>query len=215
MTPPSTTQPARSLDEQRVFGVNVSSPLPLWRGVPSTLPADVVVVLGPPSAPQAKAEVPRTIDLGHTLQSVRKICETTLDKTIELRFEVPPGRFMAYADPTQMEQVFLNLLVNAGHAMENSPGSITISTWCREGDVFVQVADSGCGIPAEIRQRIFEPFFTTKEVGKGTGLGLSISYDIIGKHGGEITVESETGLGSSFTVRLPVAGISQPAECSE
>ncbi len=107
--------------------------------------------------------------------------------------------------PHQLNQVFLNLLVNAGHAMEGMQGSITIRTWCEDGNVFVSIADTGCGIPAEIRKRIFEPFFTTKEVGKGTGLGLSISYDIIRKHGGEITLESEAGRGSTFTVRLPVA----------
>jgi two-component system NtrC family sensor kinase len=108
--------------------------------------------------------------------------------------------------PQQLNQVFLNLLVNAGHAMEATQGSITIRTWCDTEDIFVSIADTGCGIPIEIQQRIFEPFFTTKEVGKGTGLGLSISYDIIRKHGGEMTVKSEAGRGTTFTVRLPVAG---------
>lgn len=108
--------------------------------------------------------------------------------------------------PQQLNQVFLNLLVNAAHAMEGKQGSITVRTWCEGTDVFVSVTDTGCGIPEEIRQRIFEPFFTTKEVGKGTGLGLSISYDIIRKHSGEITVESEQGRGTTFIVRLPVEG---------
>ncbi len=114
--------------------------------------------------------------------------------------------------PQQLNQVFLNLLVNAGHAMEGRQGSITVRTWCGEEDVFVSVSDTGCGIPDEIIQRIFEPFFTTKEVGKGTGLGLSISYDIIRKHGGEITVASEAGSGACFTVRLPVAGVPRTME---
>jgi two-component system NtrC family sensor kinase len=108
--------------------------------------------------------------------------------------------------PQQLNQVFLNLLVNAAHAMEDKQGTITIRTWIDEESVFVSVADTGCGIPEEIRQRVFEPFFTTKEVGKGTGLGLSISYDIVRKHGGEIIVESEVGCGTTFVVRLPVAG---------
>ena len=108
--------------------------------------------------------------------------------------------------PQQLNQVFLNLLVNAAHAIGENQGVITVRTWSGEESVFVSVADSGCGIPDEIQQRIFEPFFTTKEVGKGTGLGLSISYDIIRKHGGEITVASELGCGSTFTVRLPVNG---------
>ena len=68
------------------------------------------------------------------------------------------------------------------------------------------VADTGCGIAADIRSRIFDPFFTTKDVGKGTGLGLSISYDIVKKHGGEITLTSEPGVGTTFMVRFPVYG---------
>lgn len=107
--------------------------------------------------------------------------------------------------PQQLNQVFLNLLINAAQAMEGRQGSITVRTWNEAGSVFVSVADTGCGIPDEIRQQIFEPFFTTKEVGKGTGLGLSISYDIIRKHGGEITVESEVGRGTTFIVKLPIA----------
>ena len=108
--------------------------------------------------------------------------------------------------PQQLNQVFLNLLVNAAHAMEGTQGSITIRTWSENKAVFVSVADTGSGIPDDIRQRIFEPFLTTKEVGKGTGLGLSISYDIVSKHGGVITVESEVGRGTTFTVKLPVDG---------
>ncbi|NTV48048.1 MAG: hypothetical protein HGB32_12590 [Geobacteraceae bacterium] len=106
--------------------------------------------------------------------------------------------------PQQLNQVFLNLLVNAAHAIGENQGIITVRTWSEQEDVLVSVADSGCGIPDDIKQRIFEPFFTTKEVGKGTGLGLSISYDIIRKHGGDITVESEVGRGTTFIVRLPI-----------
>jgi two-component system NtrC family sensor kinase len=108
--------------------------------------------------------------------------------------------------PQQLNQVFLNLLLNASHALVSTQGSITIRTWSEDEQVCVSVTDSGCGIPAENLQRIFEPFFTTKEVGKGTGLGLSISYDIVRKHGGNIAVESEVGRGSTFTVTLPIAG---------
>jgi two-component system NtrC family sensor kinase len=108
--------------------------------------------------------------------------------------------------PQQLNQVFLNLLVNAAHALGSTQGTITVRTWCEHDTVFVAVSDSGCGIAAENLQRIFEPFFTTKEVGKGTGLGLSISYEIIRKHGGEINVTSVVGQGTTFTVSLPVAG---------
>ena len=107
--------------------------------------------------------------------------------------------------PQQLNQVFLNILVNAAHAIEKQ-GEVTISTR-REGDrVAIAISDTGSGIPEEIRSRIFEPFFTTKEVGKGTGLGLSISYDIIKKHNGTIEVESSPQSGTTFTIRLPIEG---------
>jgi two-component system NtrC family sensor kinase len=105
--------------------------------------------------------------------------------------------------PQQMNQVFMNLLVNAAHAIEQQ-GVITVRSWEEDGYVCVTVADTGQGIPEANLNRIFEPFFTTKEVGKGTGLGLSITYDIVKKHNGEITVRSEPGKGTVFTVRIPV-----------
>ncbi len=106
-------------------------------------------------------------------------------------------------NPQQLNQVFLNLLVNAAQAMEQQ-GTITVRTWVEPGWVCVSVADTGKGIPEEVKKRIFEPFYTTKPAGKGTGLGLSISADIIHKHHGEIAVESELGKGTTFTVRLPI-----------
>ncbi len=115
--------------------------------------------------------------------------------------ELPPVKCY----PQQLNQVFMNLLVNAAHAIEKQ-GEITVTSWEADGCVHVAVKDSGCGIPPEVQQRIFEPFFTTKDVGAGTGLGLSISYDIVKKHGGEIRVESEPGTGTTFTVRLPAVG---------
>jgi PAS domain S-box-containing protein len=105
--------------------------------------------------------------------------------------------------PQQINQVFMNLLINAGHAIE-SQGEITIKTWAEDGSIWVAISDTGHGIPKEDLNKIFEPFFTTKEVGKGTGLGLSITYEIVQKHDGEITVESEVGKGTTFTVRLPI-----------
>jgi two-component system, NtrC family, sensor kinase len=104
--------------------------------------------------------------------------------------------------PQQLNQVFMNLLVNAGQAIENQ-GEITVRTWHENGSIYASISDNGCGMTPEVINRIFEPFYTTKEVGKGTGLGLSITYDIIKKHNGEITVESEPGNGTTFMVRLP------------
>jgi len=111
--------------------------------------------------------------------------------------------------PSQLNQVFMNLLVNAAHAMEGPRGVITLRTGRGAGPqgedaVWVEVADTGKGIPADILPRIFDPFFTTKPVGKGTGLGLSLAYGIVQKHHGRIEVESEPGKGTTFRVVLPV-----------
>jgi PAS domain S-box-containing protein len=111
----------------------------------------------------------------------------------------------------QINQVFMNLLVNAVHAVEESRqgdelGVIQVRTWTDGKQVYIAVSDSGNGVPDELRSRIFEPFFTTKEVGKGTGLGLSISSEIIKKHGGTMTVENAREKGSIFTVCLPING---------
>ena len=103
----------------------------------------------------------------------------------------------------QLNQVFMNLLVNAAQAIEEQ-GQIDIATHSADGAIVIEIADTGCGIPADHLNRIFEPFFTTKAVGKGTGLGLSIVYDIVEKHGGEIAVESRPGNGTRFTIRLPI-----------
>ncbi|MDE2429236.1 MAG: PAS domain S-box protein, partial [Burkholderiales bacterium] len=104
---------------------------------------------------------------------------------------------------SQLNQVFMNLLVNASHAIKES-GTITVSTGCQNDWVWIRISDTGSGIPPENLNRIFEPFFTTKPVGSGTGLGLSLSYGIVKKHGGRIDVQSEVGKGTSFTVHLPV-----------
>lgn len=105
--------------------------------------------------------------------------------------------------PQQLNQVFLNLLVNAAQAV-GGHGTITVRTLSDTENIYVAVADTGGGIPAEVLPRIFEPFFTTKDVGKGTGLGLSISYGIIKNHGGKIEVQSEIGKGTTFTVSIPL-----------
>jgi signal transduction histidine kinase len=105
--------------------------------------------------------------------------------------------------PSQLNQVFMNILVNAGHAIEKR-GQITIATHVDGDFVYVEIADTGKGIAPEHLPRVFEPFFTTKAVGQGTGLGLSISYGIVRKHGGEIDVRSEVGAGTMFIVKLPV-----------
>ena len=104
--------------------------------------------------------------------------------------------------PAQMNQVFMNLLLNAVQAMK-TPGHIVIKTWAEGNAVLIRIADNGEGIAPEHLPNIFVPFFTTKPVGEGTGLGLAAVYGIIEKHGGSIQVESQLGEGTAFTIRLP------------
>lgn len=114
--------------------------------------------------------------------------------------------------PTQLNQVFMNILVNAAHALEDR-GTITIRSGMDGADwVWVEISDTGKGIPQECLARLFEPFFTTKPVGQGTGLGLALSYGIVEKHGGRIDVSSTVGEGSSFLIRLPVSQSSEEAD---
>ncbi|MBW2339985.1 MAG: PAS domain S-box protein [Deltaproteobacteria bacterium] len=103
--------------------------------------------------------------------------------------------------PQRLNQVFMNLLVNAAHAIEDK-GEIRITTRHDNGHVEIRISDTGCGIPPDVLTKIFDPFFTTKEVGKGTGLGLNVAYNIIQRHKGTILVESEVGKGTTFTIRL-------------
>lgn len=109
--------------------------------------------------------------------------------------------------PTQLNQVFMNLLVNAAHAMGEARGTITIRTGTEGDSVWLEFSDTGSGIPLEIQGKIFDPFFTTKPIGKGTGLGLSLAYGIIHKHHGSITLDSAPGRGTTFRIVLPITHI--------
>jgi signal transduction histidine kinase len=114
-------------------------------------------------------------------------------------------------------QVFLNLVINAAHAMRSETPSehvLRVRTRLEGERVRIDISDTGHGIPPEVLSRIFDPFFTTKPTGVGTGLGLSISHSIVQKMGGEITVESEVGRGTTFTVRLP-AGLPKQADLEQ
>jgi two-component system, NtrC family, sensor kinase len=105
-------------------------------------------------------------------------------------------------DMNRLQQVLLNLTLNSCEAMPKG-GTIAIDTTAADGEVRVEIADSGCGIKPEVMERLFEPFFTTKPVGQGTGLGLAVSYGIVQQHGGSIEVESEEGKGAKFIIALP------------
>jgi signal transduction histidine kinase len=119
--------------------------------------------------------------------------------------------------PSQINQVFLNIITNAAQAIETQ-GEIVITTKLYDANrVAIRIADTGCGIPEENLAKIRDPFFTTKEVGTGTGLGLSIVDEIIRSHHGELLVESQVGKGSAFTVVLPIrqAGAAAPAAAED
>ena len=116
--------------------------------------------------------------------------------------------------PRQLNQVFMNLLVNAAQAIEKD-GLIRIKTYADETNIHIEISDNASGIPEESLTKIFDAFFTTKPVGQGTGLGLSISYSIIQKHGGDIRVESEVGAGTTFFITLPIEGVRDEAVSEE
>ncbi len=142
------------------------------------------------------------VDLHHGLDSTLNIASNGFKykATVNKQYgPLPTVKCLA----SQINQVFMNLIVNASHAIKEK-GVITICTGVDNDWVWVRVSDTGVGIAPEHLSRIFEPFFTTKPVGQGTGLGLSLSYNIVNKHGGRIEVESEVGKGTSFTVHLPV-----------
>lgn len=141
-------------------------------------------------------------DLHHGLDSTINIIWNELKYKITL--DKHYGKLpLVQCLPSELNQVFMNILLNAGHAIEER-GQITVSTGTTGEEVWVDIADTGSGIPESILQNIFDPFFTTKPVGSGTGLGLSISYGIVKKHNGRIEVSSVPGQGSTFRITLPV-----------
>jgi signal transduction histidine kinase len=132
---------------------------------------------------------------------------------IEVAVDLAKSLPRLWADPHQLHQVLVNLVANAHHAMRRSPQPRRIAVSARHdeagGRIRLEVADSGPGIPAEVRARVFEPFFTTKPPGEGTGLGLSLCRGIVEEHGGTIEVDSEPGRGTRFTIDLPI--LARPA----
>ncbi len=171
----------------------------------------------------------RDLDLNEIIADFAKMLKRVVGENIELELELQPSSKIV-ADAGMLDQVLLNLVINARDAMPQG-GQIRIQTEpvqitnpadaeSRAGDfVLLSVTDSGCGMPPEILHRIFEPFFTTKEVGRGTGLGLATVYGIIKQHQGWITVDSQVGIGSTFKIYLPVsraaAAVKAPIETAQ
>src|SRR5207244_6543987 len=128
------------------------------------------------------------------------------------------GLPQVFADGYQIQQVLLNLVINAEQAMlsANGRGTLVVRTWhdAEQESVVLEINDDGPGIPDDLQPKIFDPFFTTKEVGQGTGLGLTVAYAIVQEHGGRVRLESNPGSGASFFVELPVSGARLPVKPS-
>ena len=165
------------------------------------------------------------VQLKHVVNELVKISIETFPKSIEITTDIPRDLWMVYADPTQMHQVLLNVLINARDAMPGggilkiSAENITLNESYsrthpdakRGAYICIVITDTGAGIPANIQEKIFEPFFTTKEIGMGTGLGLSTTLAIIKSHEGFINLHSEEGKGTTFRIYIPATGASSTA----
>jgi len=168
----------------------------------------------------ARREVvrPQVLDLGHVITGVQELLHRTLGEHIELITTLDDDLWPVLADPGQLEQVLVNLAVNARDAMPGG-GTLTIDTSNITVDadtvaggsrapqgqnVRLRISDTGVGIPADVLEHVFEPFFTTKQDGSGTGLGLATVYGIIAQAGGQIQIYTEPGMGTTFTITLPV-----------
>jgi PAS domain S-box-containing protein len=161
----------------------------------------------------------RVIQLQPLVEETLQFLRASLSKTIDIRCELHCPTETILADPTKLQQVLMNLCVNAAQAIEKNSGILTIglrqieisqlqpqtSVMLPPGVYFeLMVSDTGCGMPPEVRARIFEPFFTTKAVGEGSGMGLAIVHSVVHSYGGAIAVQSQPGQGSTFSVYLPM-----------
>lgn len=168
-----------------------------------------------------------------SLKDILEICKNSFPKSVILDFHLPDSPLYVLAEPIQIEQVILNICINASHAMtsmrdedEKEGGTLSVDIALVEADEYpdnvdfdrggkwvrIRISDTGVGIPEEIRDRIFEPFFTTKKQGQGSGLGLATSYGIIKQHGGHIALASEVGAGTTFSIYLPYLDIDRQSE---
>jgi CheY-like chemotaxis protein len=157
------------------------------------------------------------MDLNHQIEQVRGILSRTIPKMIEIELRLEDSLATVNADPIQIEQIIMNLAVNARDAMPRggklilSTENVTLDADCCKGCpdakpgnyVLLAISDTGIGMSQEILDHLFEPFFTTKGVGKGTGLGLAVVYGIVKQHGGHVSCESQPGAGTVFKVYLP------------
>jgi len=151
------------------------------------------------------------VSLKDVVDKTVRLVSSQVPANVEIRVKVP-DQLIVEIDSARMQQVFLNLIMNAIDAIGEKDGFVEIEAWKDENarKVFIEVRDTGSGISEDVLEKVFDPFFTTKEVGSGTGLGLSIAYGIVEKHGGRISVRSKVGEGTVFTIELPI-----DKECQE
>jgi signal transduction histidine kinase len=150
--------------------------------------------------------------VNHTLRHVTELVQYQLRKGgIAVRWALDPKDPYVMADHFRLEQLFLNLVLNALQAMPEG-GDLTLHTRHKDGTVIAEVRDTGVGIPDDVRDRIFDPFFTTREVGEGTGLGLTVSDTIVTSHNGTLEMESVVGEGSVFRIMVPLLGLGAEGE---
>jgi signal transduction histidine kinase len=153
----------------------------------------------------------REVDLASVLERAIELCSNELKYQVAIHRDIRSlPEVTCY--PGQIEQVFVNLLVNAAQAMAEKNGDLFVEAGPEEGGVAIRIRDTGPGISPENQARLFQPFFTTKPVGKGTGLGLYVAYKIVRDHGGRIDVQSEAGKGAEFAVHIPLKRLEQDTE---
>ncbi|SFB89423.1 sensor histidine kinase [Pseudoalteromonas denitrificans] len=145
------------------------------------------------------------IDINEGLNATLKIVWNELKYNCEIHVDLQPLP-MTLAFPGKLNQVFMNLLINAGQAIDDK-GNIYVRSKVKDNDILIEIEDTGCGIENESLSKIFTPFYTSKPIGTGTGLGLSISHNIINQHGGQISVTSKVNQGSCFTISIPIIEI--------
>jgi C4-dicarboxylate-specific signal transduction histidine kinase len=171
--------------------------------------AEIVLAMKDFSHPDQKEKAP--LDLNRAIETTAVVSRNEWKLLADLELHLDPELPLVPGFLGDISQVLLNLIVNAAHAIESKTkgegkGLITISTKACPDAIEIRIADSGGGIKEEHRGHIFDPFFTTKELGKGTGQGLTLAYNIlVKKHGGSLSFDTETGLGTTFTIRLPLA----------
>jgi PAS domain S-box-containing protein len=161
-------------------------------------------------------------DLNRAIQSTITVASNEWKYVAEMEMDLDTNLPAVHCSPAEFNQVVLNIVVNAAHAIGDvvgdggkGKGKITVKTRPDGEWAVVQISDSGCGMPPHIQQRIFDPFFTTKEVGKGTGQGLAIAHNVIvDKHGGTIKVVSAPGKGTTFIIRLPIGGVKTDSDAA-